>query len=252
MQKPVIEQIEKMIAETTDFHDDWEIPRWSRKVAVFLGTTVGDDLAREFLGFKMPNDWDVLAMRVGLLQGIVANAAGPSAEAEEGEPRTAQGQSEAATKEVGGTRKVFVVHGHDEAAKEAAARFLEKLDLEAIILHEQASGGRTIIEKFEKYSDDVGFAVVLLTPDDFGNSQEAPDAKQPRARQNVVLELGYFLGRLTRNRVCALYKGHVELPSDIQGVVYVEMDNAGAWKTKLAQELVEAKCPINLEGRVNG
>jgi len=150
------------------------------------------------------------------------------------------------------TRKVFIVHGHDEAAKEATARFLEKLDLEPIILHEQASGGRTIIEKFEKYSRDVGFAVVLLTPDDLGAAQEEPNNMQSRARQNVVLELGYFLGRLTRNRVCALHKGGVELPSDIQGVIYVEMDDKGAWKAKLAQEFVQAKYEINLEGLVGG
>lgn len=93
------------------------------------------------------------------------------------------------------TNRAFVVHGHDEAAREAVARFLEKLGVEAVILHEQASGGRTIIEKLEHYGD-VDFAVVLLTGDDVGAAKAASDQLQPRARQNVVLELGYFVGKL--------------------------------------------------------
>lgn len=143
---------------------------------------------------------------------------------------------------------MFVVHGHDEEAKALAARFLEKLKLEPVVLHEQASSGRTIIEKFEVYTGDVGFAVILLTPDDVGSSAKDTSACKPRARQNVIMELGYFMGKLGRARVCALHKGGVELPSDYQGVIYIEMDPAGAWKQKLAQELVEAKLPIELAG----
>ena len=147
------------------------------------------------------------------------------------------------------SKKVFIVHGHDEGAKESVARFLERLKLEPIILHEQPSGGRTVIEKFEVYAD-VGFAVVLLTPDDVGASVSdapKPGALQPRARQNVILELGYFIGRLSRRRVCALYKKGVEIPSDYEGVLYVELDQAGAWHVQLAQELTEAGVSISLE-----
>ena len=103
------------------------------------------------------------------------------------------------------SRKVFIVHGHDNEAKERVARFLEKLGLEPIILHEKASSGRTIIEKFETYSGDIAFAVVLLTPDDVGCAALSRENQKPRARQNVILELGYFLGRLGRVRICALY-----------------------------------------------
>jgi len=143
--------------------------------------------------------------------------------------------------------KVFVVHGRDEAAKNAVALFLQRVGLTPIILHEQPNAGRTIIKKFEVYSGDVAFAVVLLTPDDFGSEvRETPDFKR-RARQNVIMELGFFIGKLGRTRVCALHKGSVELPSDYQGIVYVEMDDAGAWKTKLAQELVESRITINIE-----
>jgi predicted nucleotide-binding protein len=130
--------------------------------------------------------------------------------------------------------KVFVVHGHDEGARESVARFLERLGFEAIILHEQASRGRTVIEKVEAHGD-VGFAVVLLTPDDVGCAKGATPS--PRARQNVVLELGYFIGRLGRERVCALKRGEVEIPSDFGGVVYVPFDDAGAWEQALGKEL---------------
>ncbi|WP_240746295.1 TIR domain-containing protein [Desulfuromonas acetexigens] len=143
------------------------------------------------------------------------------------------------------TNKAFIVHGHDEGAREAVARFLEQLGITPIILHEQASGGRTVIEKLEKNSH-VDFAVVLLTPDDVGSVATAKENLNPRARQNVILELGYFVARLGRNRVCALHKGSVELPSDFVGVVYVGMDNAGAWRLLLAKELRESGFAVDL------
>lgn len=130
--------------------------------------------------------------------------------------------------------KVFVVHGRDNELKESVARFIEKLGLEAIILHEQPNAGKTIIEKFENAAD-VGFAIVLLTPDDEGGL--VGEEKHSRARQNVVFELGYFIGRLKRSHVAALVKGNVEIPSDINGFAYIGVDNAGFWKMKVAQEL---------------
>ncbi|MCB1132499.1 MAG: nucleotide-binding protein [Verrucomicrobiae bacterium] len=134
-------------------------------------------------------------------------------------------------------RKVFVVHGHDDGAKEKMARFLSDIGFEPIILHEQASGGRTVIEKIEANSD-VGFAVVLMTPDDLGGPVSGE--RQPRARQNVILELGYFIGLLGRSRVAAFTRGGVEVPSDFGGVVYIPLDGAGAWKQALGKELKEA------------
>ncbi|AOZ07726.1 TIR domain-containing protein [Cupriavidus malaysiensis] len=135
------------------------------------------------------------------------------------------------------SRRVFVVHGHDEGARETVARFLDKIGFDPIILHEQASQNRTVIEKIEAY-DDVGFAVVLLTPDDEGRAKEGE--LQPRARQNVLLELGYFMGRLGRGKVCALKRGEVEIPSDFAGVVWVAMDVGNGWKQALGQELQAA------------
>jgi predicted nucleotide-binding protein len=142
------------------------------------------------------------------------------------------------------SQNVFLVHGHDEAAMESVARFLEKLDLHPIILHEQPSQGRTVIEKFEAHAD-VGFAVVLLTPDDMGGLASGGELK-PRARQNAILELGYFIGRLGRSRVCALYVEGVEIPSDFHGVVYVPYEASGGWRLKLASEIRAAGLPIDM------
>ena len=140
-------------------------------------------------------------------------------------------------------KKVFLVHGHDDSARESTARFLEKMGLEAIILHEQPNAGRTIIEKVERYAE-VAFAVVLLTPDDVGGT--ANNSLNPRARQNVILELGYFIGKLGRANVAALVKGDVEKLSDYDGVVYIALDAAGAWKLQLARELKTAGLSIDL------
>ena len=133
------------------------------------------------------------------------------------------------------TNKVFVVHGHDNAMKLDVARTLEKLDLKPIILHEQPNRGRTIIEKLADHSD-VDFAVVLLSPDDRGFSKaKGPKTAKDRARQNVLVELGDFVGKLERSSVCALVKGDVEVPSDFDGVVYTKFE--GDWKSELVKEL---------------
>ncbi|MCE2432496.1 MAG: nucleotide-binding protein [Candidatus Latescibacteria bacterium] len=141
---------------------------------------------------------------------------------------------------------VFIVHGHDEAAKHAIARFVEKFNLKATILDEPASKGQTIIDKFEEHADRAGFAIVLLTPDDVGAPKDKQGKLKDRARQNVILELGYFLCGLGRERVCVLYKKGVELPSDIQGIVYVPMNNPNEWQLKLATEMKQAGLPIDL------
>ena len=142
------------------------------------------------------------------------------------------------------TKKVFIVHGRDDAAKATVARFLEQLDLKLVILHEQSNQGRTIIEKFEQHAH-VGFAVALLTSDDIGALQEDVRNLKPRARQNVIFEFGYFIGRLGRNRICALTKGDVEIPSDYSGVIYIPLDDAGGWQMKLVRELKEAGIDVD-------
>lgn len=132
------------------------------------------------------------------------------------------------------SRNVFIVHGHDEGARETVARFLEKIDLKPIILHEQPNMGRTIIAKFRDEAATTAFAVVLMTPDDHGAKDGAPTKK--RARQNVVFELGFFIGALGAEKVTALVKGDVEKPSDFEGVVYISLDQPN-WKLDLAREI---------------
>jgi len=133
------------------------------------------------------------------------------------------------------TSQVFIVHGHDELAKLEMAGFITSLGLVPIILHMQASTGRTIIEKIEHYSN-VGFGIVLYTPCDVGSKVGDLTGKY-RARQNVVFEHGYLIGKLGRPRVAAVVKGSVETPNDISGVVYVSLDEQNNWKKQLKTEM---------------
>ncbi len=137
------------------------------------------------------------------------------------------------------SKKIFIVHGHNNEMKESVARTISNLKLVPIILHEQPSQGNTIIEKFENNSD-VAFAIVLLSADDKGfNKNENPDTAKLRSRQNVIFELGYFIGKIGRNRVLALYEdvANFELPSDYSGVIFIKYDNAAFWKYSLVKEL---------------
>lgn len=141
--------------------------------------------------------------------------------------------------------EVFIVHGHDETARVKTARFIQQLGLKPIILHEQSSSGRTIIEKIEEYSN-VGFGIVLYTPCDVGAKKGEESNLKPRARQNVVFEHGYLIGKIGRKNVCALFKDDVEIPNDISGVVYVKMDDEDAWHLKIAKELKSSGYDIDM------
>lgn len=146
----------------------------------------------------------------------------------------------------GNGNEVFIVHGHDNEAKISVARMIEQLGLKAIILHEQADGGNTIIQKLESYRN-VAYAIVLYTECDIGRAREADNSENKfRARQNVVFEHGLFWGLLGKERVCAVVKGNVETPGDISGLVYVPMDDAGAWKMHLCKNMKAAGINIDL------
>lgn len=131
--------------------------------------------------------------------------------------------------------KIFIVHGRDDATKNDVARFVGQLDLDVVILHEQTSRGRTLTTKFVEVASEASFAVVLITPDDVGGLSQ--EALNPRARQNVIFELGYFIGLLGPDKVCALVSGNVERPSDFEAVVYVAYGPSTGWRTELAREL---------------
>lgn len=137
------------------------------------------------------------------------------------------------------SRRVFVVHGHDEDVLRAVCDFLGTLELEPVVLREETGEGRTIIEKFEANAD-VEFAVVLLTPDDCSYPHRDPAAIGNHARQNVVLELGFFWGALGRKYVATIVVGDVDIPSDFAGFQYIRFDAEAAWQERLARELAAA------------
>ncbi|TLM94338.1 nucleotide-binding protein [Hymenobacter jeollabukensis] len=141
------------------------------------------------------------------------------------------------------SRKVFIVHGRDEAMRLAVQGLLHQVGLDDVVLSEALNKGDTIIEKFDREARACGYAIVLCSPDDVGGLKaagKATPALAPRARQNVILELGYFVALLDRRHVFVLMAGSVEMPSDFSGVVYEGYDKAGAWKRRLADELSAA------------
>jgi hypothetical protein len=140
---------------------------------------------------------------------------------------------------------IFVVHGHDHYLLHLAVRVLERAtDRQVVVLREQPNTGRTVLEKFEQHASIASFAVVLLTGDDTGGSREV-DVPRLRGRQNVIFELGFFFGKLGRNRVAVLTLPEVERPSDIGGLAYIVIDPAGAWKHELGRELAVAGIKVD-------
>ena len=138
--------------------------------------------------------------------------------------------------------RVFVVHGKNEIARGLVVEKLTRVGLEPVVLHEQPNMGRHLLTKFIQEADLVTFAVVLMTDDDLGSRKG--DSPLPRARQNVILELGYFLSHLGSPRVCALITPGLETPSDFDGIVYIRMDKEGSWKQELVRELRAAQLPL--------
>ena len=140
--------------------------------------------------------------------------------------------------------RVFVVHGHDEQAVDQTELLIRRFGLTPIILRDAPSGGRTVIEKFEAHSN-VGCAIVLLTPDDLGGKDR--ENLVPRARQNVIWEWGYLVGRLGRKGVICLYKGSVEIPSDLHGIVTIHISEDVREKSdEIKRELIAAGYEVKL------
>ena len=142
-------------------------------------------------------------------------------------------------------KNIFVVHGHDEEMKQTVARFLELIGLNPIILSEQANEGQTIIEKLEKNIDNCNYGIVLYSPCDRGGINEKNADLKSRARQNVVLEHGFLMGKFGRKRVCCIIKDNIEKPSDSDGILYIPYSN-DYWKINLAKELKTAGYDIDL------
>jgi predicted nucleotide-binding protein len=244
--KDIVERLNLFIESAWNISDSEGYYSWLRQLVAFLEVAAGEDIAQgvdELCGVY-PHEWKKYRDRqVGHLEGLAISLVRLKSDQSAEKSQSVTHQNE----QLINSKTVFLVHGHDTSAKESTARFLEKLRLAPVILHEQANEGQTIIEKFEVHSN-VGYAVVLLTPDDIGASSSSPDKLSKRARQNVILELGYFTGKLGRRRVCGLFKPGVEIPSDFHGVLFIELDEQGGWRTKLAQELVGAGMKIDLKG----
>ncbi len=140
------------------------------------------------------------------------------------------------------SNKIFIIHGHDKVMLDEISTFIKTLEFEPVILHEQPNKGKTIIEKFEEYSD-VGFAIALFSPDDKITEVEQSEY---RARQNVIFELGYFIGKIGRDRTVAIFKDNVQIPSDYNGVLYIEYTNSENWKLLLCKEMKAVGFNIDL------
>jgi len=214
----------------------YEADRWQNRVRAFLRQAFSNAESSRFDELSVgENVFDDVASQIGFLSALALETPAPISSSRPSESDT-PGHSETSS-------RVFVVHGRELGSQETVCRYLEHLGLDPVVLHEQPNEGQTIIEKFERHAD-VSFAVVLLTPDDVGALAGQVNSLRPRARQNVVLELGYFLGSLGRSRVCALLKDDVEIPSDYDAILYIRLDELGAWRETLKDELRQAGLPI--------
>lgn len=223
---------------------------WKAEAGVILRNAVGPDdpLVTQFEKVKYtlgmwtdttPNSEFAAAKRRGVLRAVATLRAAIT------QVNLAEEAGYSDSTDMTTRTKVFIVHGHDDGLKETVARFLAKLTGdEPVILHEQVSGGDTVIEKLERFAATARYAVVLATPDDLGRKKSDVD-DMPRARQNVVFELGYFFAALGRSNVALLYKAEVERPSDTDGVVHIAVDDAGAWKILLTREIEGAGITVD-------
>lgn len=240
-----LELLDKQIVAAKNGHPD-DFTGWQKQTEVIVRTLMGQDspLHKQFKSISYsPAVWysgmDTSGYRPAGVKSAIAVLEAAKLELKltsEVEGAVEPSDSPPAAS----NNRVFIVHGHDETRMHELARLLQGLTgEEPTILHEQANGGRVLMEKFEQSALKTGFAVVLLTADDFGRAKDAP-TDQPRGRQNVVFEMGFFFGALGRDRVAVLYDEGVEIPSDISGLVYIALDHAGGWKAQIARELEAA------------
>jgi len=225
--------LDRVFGRSSRYSEEFGAIQWSGPTATHLGT---NELA-------YPQDMDdAIAILLAARDEVSRQQDSWGTREDEGTRLPAISEQDA--------RRVFVVHGHDDGAKSAVARFLSSIGLNPVILHEQPDQGLTIIEKFEQYAV-VSHAIVLCTGDDEGRKRQTTSDPRPRPRQNVVLELGFFVGKLGRQRVSVLYDEGVEMPSDYAGVLYIPLDGGGQWKVKLARELKSAGVPLDADATLD-
>ena len=251
--KKKIELLQKQIdAAENGSVADWQL--WRDKTDVILRNVLGDGspIYSDFRNIRYTlnvvhggttqDDYRRARLR-GVQRAIsLLEAAKTEVEVSGGLPEAPMGSEPAGS-------TIFIVHGRDEASKHEVARFVQDVtSRKPIILSEQSNDGLTLIEKFEQAAQDAAYAIVISTGDDVGRLSDELDADlKPRARQNVVFELGYFFGALGRNRVTMLYQNDVERPSDTDGFVHIPLDQNGGWKLPLAKNMNKAGIGIDWE-----
>ena len=246
-----IELLDAQIEEANDGHPA-NFSEWRQRTEVVLRTVLGQGTptykAFQSVSYS-PQVWysgmDSSGYQPAGVKKVIAILNSAKTEVELNEEVASASNARAKGEQVMPGNRIFIVHGHDDGAKEGVARFLGKLTgQEPIILHEQSNGGKTLIEKFERSAAASHYAVVLLTDDDLGRAKR-DDQERPRGRQNVVFEMGFFFGSLGRERVAVLYDEGIDPPGDVNGIVYILRDAAGGWKTELARELEEADIEVD-------
>lgn len=256
-------QNDQVVIREEEEYRDWRLEqqRWIRRTKAALAFVYADDepiaefeRVAEPPVFVGPNHWtqsfehqyedvgramNVLQSHKESLEYDDEPTAAPAT------PATAAADPTTETEEL----VIFLVHGRDHGTRETVARFLERTGphgLRPLILDELANKGRTLVEKLEQHASESRYSVVLLTGDDVGGVKGADRAtQQPRARQNVILELGWFCGEIGRKNVAVLYEEGVELPSDVDGLAYIPLD--GDWQKDLVNELRDAGWDFRLD-----
>ncbi|WP_242290309.1 TIR domain-containing protein [Bacillus cereus group sp. BfR-BA-01319] len=244
-------QLKKVMKDIKNYNKEWRyIDAFQRFVKILNDCAIKLGLPEfQFESFHLSNTgktindigYDSLANHINLLEEMLPNLI---------EDKTEKRTKNATQKNPSEDNKnrVFIVHGRDRTALLETEGILNRAGLEPIVLNRMANGGLTLIEKFEKYAD-VKYAIVLLTPDDIGALNENAPLESLnfkfRARQNVVFELGFFIGNLGRLNVCCLHKSTVELPTDIHGLAYLPYNNSvEEVEYSLLKELKEAEIQL--------
>lgn len=236
--KQLIDETDRLIASQAT-EGDSTFKAWHMQVSRFLANNFGKK-SIEYENFQKtrfhPGIFSTTTPRITFVEncanGLRATKAVLTSYLDDFSDENAPAENSQGTIAKTNLSKVFIVHGHDGELKEAVARLIEKQELEPIILSEKTNEGKTIIEKIEQHSD-VGAAICLFTPDDEGKEKSEEQLKG-RARQNVVFEAGYFMGKLGRERIIIISEDGVELPSDMSGIVYTSKHD---WKVDILKEL---------------
>lgn len=262
-----IQRLQKMLNRIPEILQERglaQFTKWQRDTRIAIEYTFGEGSshAKEFIAIEYTNFYaeegslpslqtyaDGLTTATALLQSMITEI--EEYWTDEGQQTASHDGQELPSPAtlINTTSRVFLIHGRDQGTRDTVTRFLEGLGLEPIVLAEQPDEGRTIIEKFEQCTQG-DFALALFTPDDVGGLGES--SLQYRARQNVIFEFGYCIGKFGRDRVRVLVKGDVEIPSDYSGVLYISMDGSDGWKMNLIRELKSAGFNIDANRAFSG